>query len=47
MSKITTIQVRDETKHKLDRLGRKGDTYDDVIRKLINKYNRDLMPTPQ
>lgn len=42
MSKIRTIQVRDETKHRLDMLGRKGDTYDDIIRKLINNYAKNF-----
>lgn len=42
MSKVRTIQVRDETKHRLDMLGRKGDTYDDIIRKLINNYARNF-----
>ncbi|MGD0175612.1 MAG: hypothetical protein ABSC50_02165 [Candidatus Bathyarchaeia archaeon] len=41
MSKVKTIQVRDETKHRLDLLGRKGETYDDIIRKLISSYARN------
>jgi hypothetical protein len=32
----TTIQVSQETKKKLDRLGGKGDTYDGIIRLLID-----------
>ncbi|HXZ89567.1 MAG TPA: hypothetical protein VEG61_00770 [Candidatus Dormibacteraeota bacterium] len=42
MSKVRTIHVRDETKHRLDLLGRKGDTYDDIICKLINSYAKNF-----
>ncbi len=42
LGKVTTIQVKDETKHRLEMLGRKGDTYDDVIRKLLNNYDETL-----
>jgi len=36
MSKgITTIQVTKETRNKLKELGKKGETYDDIIRKLL------------
>lgn len=45
LGKVRTIQVKDETKHRLERLGRKGDTYDDVIRKLLNNYDRTLTST--
>lgn len=44
LGKVRTIQVKDETKRRLDSLGRKGDTYDDVIRKLITSYARNLAP---
>ncbi len=44
MGKVRTIQVKEETKHRLDSLGRKGDTYDDVIRKLINNYTKRSLP---
>ena len=44
MGKVRTIQVRDETKRRLDSLGRKGDTYDDVIRKLISSYTGRPLP---
>jgi hypothetical protein len=39
LSRVKTIQVKTETKHKLEMLGRKGDTYDDIIRKLIHNYS--------
>ncbi len=32
----TTIQVSTETREKLKELGKKGQTYDEVIEKLIN-----------
>jgi predicted CopG family antitoxin len=41
LAKVRTIQLKDETKHRLERLGRKGDTYDDIIRKLINSYTKN------
>jgi len=33
----TSIQVSVETKKKLDKLGKKGDTYDNIIKKLLDK----------
>jgi hypothetical protein len=33
---ITTIQIKSSTKRRLQKLGRKGDTYDDIVRRLIN-----------
>lgn len=38
MDRVKTIQVRAGTKRKLDSIGRKGDTYDVIIRKLIEAY---------
>ncbi len=32
---ITTIQITEETKNALKSLGKKGETYDDVIRELM------------
>lgn len=32
------IVVKEETKADLDKLGSKGETYDDIIRKLIKSY---------
>lgn len=34
---ITTIQISTETREQLKELGKMGETYDDVIRKLIEK----------
>lgn len=36
----TTIQVQKDTKLSLDGLGRKGDTYDEIIKRLIIFYER-------
>jgi hypothetical protein len=44
MSRVKTIQVKNETKHKLEMLGRKGDTYDDIIRKLLDCYSNGRKP---
>lgn len=42
MSKdITTIQVSRETRDALVKLGGKGDTYDDIIRRLIIFYGME------
>jgi hypothetical protein len=37
MASTTTISLRKETKELLRKLGSKGQTYDDVIRELIEK----------
>jgi len=37
MDEITTIQVDKELRDILKRMGRKGDTYNDIIRRLIKK----------
>jgi predicted CopG family antitoxin len=33
--KITTIQISKETRDELKELGKKGETYDEVIKKLL------------
>ena len=45
MKRVTTIQVKDDTKHKLDLIGSKGDSYDDIIRRLLKNYQNDTRPT--
>jgi len=35
---ITTIKVSRELKEKLNMLGRKGETYEDIIWKLVRAY---------
>ncbi len=37
---MTTIQISKETREMLKQLGRKGETYDDIIRKLIELAKR-------
>jgi len=34
-TEITTIQISKETREKLVDMGKKGETYDDIIKKLI------------
>jgi hypothetical protein len=34
---ITTIQIAEETRDALKRRGRKGETYDDIIKKLLER----------
>lgn len=36
ISTMTTIAIREETKKRLDAVGNKGDTYEDVIVKLLD-----------
>lgn len=38
----TTIQVSKETREKLKKLGRKGQTYDEVIKNLIEVSKRAM-----
>jgi len=35
-AQLTTIQITHETRDKLRALGAKGDTYEDVIKRLLN-----------
>ena len=39
MEDITTIMVKKETRDILKELGKKGETYDDIIRRLIDLWN--------
>ncbi|MHC1602380.1 MAG: DUF7557 family protein [Methermicoccaceae archaeon] len=38
MGEYTTIQISKETKERLAQLGRKGDTYEAIIRRLLDAY---------
>ena len=40
VQKWTSIRVRRETADMLKELGRKGETYDDIIRRLIDRVKR-------
>jgi predicted CopG family antitoxin len=35
--RMTTIQISTETRDELQKRGRKGDTYDDVIKELLKR----------
>ena len=35
---FTTIQVKKGTRERLKKLGRKGDTYNDIITRLLKEY---------
>ena len=37
---LTTIQISKETREMLKELGKKGETYDDIIRRLIELAKR-------
>jgi len=36
MGRITTVQVKETTRNKLRDLGKKGDSYDDIIERLLS-----------
>jgi predicted transcriptional regulator len=40
-SETTTIRVTPETKSQLDSIGHKGDTYEDIIKRLLDQYKRN------
>jgi hypothetical protein len=40
MDGITTIQVRKSTRDRLASMGRKNETYDEIINKLLDKCGR-------
>lgn len=37
----TSIQISRNTKEKLDKIGNKGDTYDSIVRRLLEKYGHE------
>jgi hypothetical protein len=40
MVRITTIQLKETTREKLKDLGKKGETYDQIIEKLLQTYEK-------
>lgn len=38
MSGITTVSLKKPTKARLDRIGNKGESYDDIVNKAIDGY---------
>jgi len=41
MDKVTTVKVTKRTKGKLSEFGRKGETYEQIIRRLIDFYTNN------
>jgi hypothetical protein len=41
MSEVTTIKLKKETRERLAEIGRKKETYDDIIRRLLEFYERN------
>lgn len=41
MDEVTTVKVSKHTKAKLSELGRKGETYEEIIQKLIHFYKNN------
>lgn len=37
----TSIQLSKDTKKKLDGIGHKGDTYDSIVRRLLERYGHE------
>lgn len=40
---ITTIKVKRDTKERLDKLGAKGESYDDILVRLLNSCEESLL----
>ena len=38
--KLTSIKIRKETAERLKELGRKGETYDDVLTRILDRIQR-------
>jgi len=38
--KLTSIKIRKETAERLKELGRKGESYDDVLRRILDRVQR-------
>lgn len=39
---LTTIQVKTETKEKLKEIGKKGESYDDVINRILERRDQEM-----
>ena len=42
MMALTTIQIRKDTRDELKKIGRKGQTYDELITKLLRVAKKDM-----
>lgn len=40
MADVTTIKLKQHTKKQLAKLGKKGETYDDILARVIKSYER-------
>lgn len=40
-NRIVLIKVSEKTRDELKNLGRKGESYDDIIRRLIDRFNKE------
>ncbi len=40
MSQLTTIAIKKETREMLKKYGTKGETYNDIIKRLIREYKK-------
>ena len=47
MSKITSIRLTQATKDKLEALGRKGESYEEIILQLMNGTIKGEKPCPK
>jgi len=45
MERTTWIRIKRTTKTELDEIGRKPESYDDVVRRLIDHYKRTTKET--
>lgn len=43
MSKWTTLAVYKETRDKLEKLGKKGESFDEILNKLMNKSKNNTV----
>lgn len=43
MDEITTIRLTKKTKTRLDEIGKKSETHDDIVNKLLDSYEKDLL----
>lgn len=40
-NRVVLIKVSERTRAELKNLGRKGESYDDIIRRLIDRFNKE------
>jgi len=47
MSKVTTIKIKRDTRNALAELGKKDDTFDDIIRELLDFYIKNKVKSKE